>query len=204
MRAHIADMLDDVHTCKVASIVSYNATLQKASCQPLVHNKYVDQDTGEIKTERPPVIDSVPIAFPRLGQWGMTFPVQRGDVVLLVFGDSSLDRWLQRGGEIDPEDDRRHDYNDAIAIPGVFDFAHVPTSAPTDALVIHGPKVRLADADADDKVALHSALVALKGAINSWTPVPNDGGAALKTILTNLFTTGAGWPISASKVFAKP
>jgi len=40
-----------------------------------------------------------------------------------------------------------------------------------------------------DKVA--DALTTLKNAIDGWTPVPNDGGAALKTALTSAL---AGWP----------
>ena len=46
-----------------------------------------------------------------------------------------------------------------------------------------------------------SQLNALKAAIEGWTPVPNDGGAALKTALTALFLT---WPgsVAATKGWA--
>lgn len=40
----------------------------------------------------------------------------------------------------------------------------------------------------------------LKSAIGSWTPVPNDGGAALKVILTALFTS---WPASVASAKIK-
>lgn len=60
---------------------------------------------------------------------------------------------------------------------------------------------------ASDFVALASLVnaqfTALKNAFNAWTPVPNDGGAALKTQLTSLI--GAGWPssVAAAKVKAQ-
>lgn len=45
-------------------------------------------------------------------------------------------------------------------------------------------------------LATHADLEALKTAFDSWTPVPNDGGAALKTILDALIATG--WPAGTS------
>lgn len=41
-------------------------------------------------------------------------------------------------------------------------------------------------------LATHQDLLDLKDAINGWTPVANDGGAALKAALTSLFSDG--WP----------
>ena len=61
-------------------------------------------------------------------------------------------------------------------------------------------------AAATDFVALASLVntqfTALKNAFNAWTPVPNDGGAALKAQLTSLI--GGGWPasVAAGKVKA--
>ncbi|MCA9678840.1 MAG: phage baseplate assembly protein [Myxococcales bacterium] len=44
-------------------------------------------------------------------------------------------------------------------------------------------------------LALLSDLAALKSAIEGWTPAPNDGGAALQTALTALFTS---WPVGTT------
>jgi hypothetical protein len=46
-------------------------------------------------------------------------------------------------------------------------------------------------------------LTALKAAILGWTPVPNDGGAALKTALTLLFTGPPVWPGSVASEVLK-
>jgi hypothetical protein len=45
--------------------------------------------------------------------------VSPGDPCLLIFSDRSLDSWLDRGGEVDPIDLRRHHLSDAVAILGV-------------------------------------------------------------------------------------
>ena len=73
-------------------------------------------------------------------------------------------------------------------------------------LVLDGTTVYLGAESGAQFVALSNLvgaqLDALKTAISGWTPVPNDGGAALKTALTALFAT---WPgsVAATKVKAK-
>jgi hypothetical protein len=44
-------------------------------------------------------------------------------------------------------------------------------------------------------------LADLKSAINGWTPVPNDGGAALKVALTSWLASSSA--VSAVKVKAR-
>ena len=47
-------------------------------------------------------------------------------------------------------------------------------------------------------LATKADLAALKAAITGWTPVPNDGGAALKAALTALFAGPPTWPAGTS------
>lgn len=49
-------------------------------------------------------------------------------------------------------------------------------------------------------LATNAALTALKNAIVNWTPVANDGGAALKVALTALFTGPPVWPAGTTKL----
>jgi hypothetical protein len=49
-------------------------------------------------------------------------PLTRGDYVLLVFCERSIDAWLSIGGIVDPDDYRKFDLSDAVAIPGLFPF----------------------------------------------------------------------------------
>lgn len=50
-------------------------------------------------------------------------------------------------------------------------------------------------------LATKADLDALKSAIQGWTPVPNDGGAALKTALFALFSVP--WPAGTTKLKAE-
>lgn len=76
----------------------------------------------------------------------------------------------------------------------------VTVTASGDARIV-GDAVRLGEVDAANGVAVGPTVdqqfEQLKTALNSWTPVPGDGGAALKAILTTLFTTG-GWPANTT------
>lgn len=112
-----------------ARVESYDAAKHKASVQPLILEGYEGED-GERAVERLPVINDVPVIFPGSGGTRVKFPIAKGDTVFLTFASSSLDRWLVTGGEVDPADERRHDLSDAVAIPGLMDFAHVSDHTP--------------------------------------------------------------------------
>lgn len=202
------DLLTEVSTCKVASVETYDPARQKITAQPLIRTSYLDE-AGERQTERPAAIQNVPVAFFGCGKYRITFPIKRGDLVLLVFSDRSLDKWLQVGGELDPGDDRQHNINDAIALPGVFDFAHVPTDAPTDALCIHADKILLGSSAASTAIGLSTdssvqirdvvdssdfadAIVAYVAAVAGS---PAAAAAAYKVAIDALF---------AAKVFGAP
>jgi len=70
----------------------------------------------------PPLVD-VPIVWPRAGGFALTFPIKKGDEVLIVFASRCIDSWWQNGGVQVPAEIRFHDLSDGFAIPG-------PTSQP--------------------------------------------------------------------------
>lgn len=105
-----------------AKVESYDEATRKASVQPLLLEGYTDA-AGDRVAEALPVITNVPIVFPGSGGARVRWPIARGDTVLLIFSSASLDRWLVRGGMLDPGDDRNHDINDCFAVPGVQTFA---------------------------------------------------------------------------------
>ena len=119
LTALVDSRINGIRVALPASVQSYDPTTQRADVQPLIQDGYYDSTNTRI-VERLPVITDVPIVFPGSGGFRVTFPVAAGDVVLLVFSSSSLDRWLaSSGAEVDPVDDRRHHISDAIAIPGL-------------------------------------------------------------------------------------
>jgi hypothetical protein len=110
-----------------------------------------------------PVVSNIPVIFPGAGGMRVTFPLKRGDTVLLLFADRSLDSWLVGGGEVDPIDDRRHHLTDAVAIPGLKDFGH-PWKGIDDSAVTIGEDgasqhpAALGDAVRDELDALWDAV----------------------------------------------
>lgn len=185
-------------------VETYDATTQSCSVQLLVYDG-VNDETGTRKPEKLPVITSVPVCFPGSGGSSITWPLKAGDTVLVVFASSSIDRWLALGGEVDPIDDRRHHISDAIAIPGLRDFAHALPSTATDpaAMVINSGAIKLGGSAASAAVALNTELAGFWSVLTGWTPVANDGGAALKTAVTAYVAAHSGFPVGSTTTKVK-
>ena len=99
----------DARVAIPARVERFDAASQKADVKPLI--KQVRVSNG-------------PVVFPSAGGFRVSLPVAKGDTVLLVFADGSLDKWKTQGGESDPVDARSHALPDAVAIVGLNDFAH--------------------------------------------------------------------------------
>lgn len=65
-----------------------------------------------------PILVDVPIVLPRAGGYTITFPIQKGDECLVIFGDMCIDGWWSSGGVQNQLEKRRHDLSDGFAILG--------------------------------------------------------------------------------------
>jgi hypothetical protein len=95
-----------------------------------------------------PVINGVPVVCLSGGGFGLEFPVTVGDTCLLIFSDRSIDKWAATGGDVDPEDLRRHHLSDAIAIVGLKHDNNKLSEYDTAAIQLGkqgGPRVRVTD-----------------------------------------------------------
>jgi hypothetical protein len=205
----IATRLADVHTAMPARVESFDAGKQMVNVKPLVKRNLLGDDNTLI-TDDLPVINNVPVAFPSGGGFVLAFPLAQGDTVLLVFSERSIDQWKTKGGEVDDKNTRNHDLSDAFAVPcvralpqklqGVSASKLVLGKDSTPALQIHidGTDIKIGST-ATNYVAManlvQGRLDALATALNGWTPVSQDGGAALKTAL-------AGWVAGSNNVAA--
>lgn len=102
-----------------ARVESYDATKHRCSATPLIMDGDVNEG-GDFVAVALPQLHDIPVAFPGGGGVRMKWPIVKGDEVLLVFSSSSIARFKSLGsrrGPVDPGDDRRHDLNDAYAIP---------------------------------------------------------------------------------------
>jgi hypothetical protein len=87
---------------------------QTVDVQPAIKSKFVGQDPVAL-----PLCLDVPVVFPSGGNHVMTFPLAKGDEVLIVFGDRAMDTWWANGGIQLPSELRFHDLSDGYAIPGI-------------------------------------------------------------------------------------
>ena len=137
LRLAIAEQLGEMHTAIPAVVESYDPAKQTITARPSLKRKYPD---GSV-VERP-LIPNVPVAFPRGGGASMTFPLKKGDSVLLVFSMRSLDVWKSKGGVVDPQDARKFHITDAVAIPGGY-----PESKPEPRASSSNLRIQIGDSE---------------------------------------------------------
>lgn len=216
IRTAIESRLLDMHTSIPAKVVRYDAARCVVDAAPCVRAPETDE-AGVTTYTALPVVTNVPVAFPQGGGFRLTFPIAIGDTVWLSFSEASLDRWMNFGGEVDPEDPRRFALSDAAAFPGVRALAgsDAAVAASEDGCVLEliggGAKLRLKaggtveiGTSGADALALASKVATelntLKTAINGAAVVPGDGGLAFKT---NLILALAAWPASVASARVK-
>jgi hypothetical protein len=188
-------------------VVSYSPSKQTADIKPLLKKDLVFDD-GTEEAEALPILPEVPVVFPRGGGYFLSFPLEAGDNVLLVFCDRSIDSYSQSSGavDIDPIDLRTHDIADAVAIPGFFPNPRALRDPIGRGAVLGkegGTQVRArgdtveittrgAEAAAGGFVALSQKIdllwLALTVALDAWVakqpPPTPDGGVALAAALS--------------------
>ena len=108
-----------LNTCMLCTVENVrDLGEQRIDVKPLVNKQFVDSDVLEY-----PAILSVPLVFPSSSTSAITFPVNKGDVVVVIFSQSSIDVFKSGSHTAhDPVDTRRFDRRDAIAIPCAFAF----------------------------------------------------------------------------------
>ena len=97
-------------------VIEYDAEKNLASIRPLIKAKY----KNELNAHDLPIINNVPVIFPRTQTSHLVFPISPQDTGQILFNQRSLDVWLVAGGNVDPGDSRMFDINDAVFIPGLF------------------------------------------------------------------------------------
>lgn len=205
LSAALEGRLEDVHTASWGSVLAYYPATQRVDVQLVLRRYFTDED-GVTQSERPAPLQSVPVIFPGSGQYSITWPIQPGDTVLVVHGEGPIDQWMQGGRtDVDPGDTRRHSLTDAVAIPGLRPSTKAigPTGTDPASMVVSGPSLKLGDNTATSPVGLNADLASFISIFTNWTPVANDGGAALKAAITAYISAHAGFPVGSTTVKAK-
>ena len=116
IRMGVLRELANLHTALPGRVEAYDPQTRLAKVKPLLRRMY----EGESQAVDLPVISNVPVLHPRTANAQVSLPVAAGDCVLLIFCERSIDRWLELGGTVDPQDAAMHSLNEAIAIPGLY------------------------------------------------------------------------------------
>ncbi len=104
-------------------VISYDANEQKADIKPLIKDLVPTREGKEL-LETLPVIPNVPVIWQRAGGFLLTMPLAKGDKVLLLANDRSIDNWVSGDGrEQNPDDFRTHSLSDCVAYPGFYPFS---------------------------------------------------------------------------------
>jgi hypothetical protein len=104
-----------LHTAIPAIVSKYNPDGPTVEAKPIIPKKFNDGTTLNYK----PIVE-VPVVFPRTNRFHLSFPLEEGDGVLLIFSERSIEAWLKSGKEQDPSNNTKYSLTDAIAIPGLF------------------------------------------------------------------------------------
>jgi len=106
----------NLHTSIPAIVESFDYTKKTISAKIALKRKY----KSENQSKELPILTDIPILYPQTNKSIISFPLEKKDPVLLIFSERSIDAWKTTGGITDPQDTRKHNISDAIAIPGVF------------------------------------------------------------------------------------
>ena len=210
IKASIDYALRSVRVSVPGRVVAVNAS-GTVDVQPSLALVLPVLDAVESEIVEVPVVPDVQVGALRFGAWYVRAPLAVGDKVLLVFADAALERYRASGGDgqVDPGDDRQHHLADAVALPvdvypdaqalPVTDHLVIGKVGGSAAIHVKDGVVELGGETGSDFVALASKVNQqindLRTAMNLWVPVPSDGGAALKTALTD-------WLLDTSNVGA--
>lgn len=198
----VSSFLRDVNVAMPGRVESYDRATQSATIQPLIQRGFIDEEGVRAVRDVPP-INRVPVAFPGGGAYSITWDLAKGDTVLLVFSQRSLDKWKSSGDKVDPLDDRTHDVSDAVAIPGLRSLNNPTAQVASGAMVVGAPAIKLGGIAAVDNVLkgttyrtaedlLIVGLAALATAIAADTIVAPATKAAGGTLGTAITTFQAG------------
>jgi hypothetical protein len=151
IRHAIDETVADLRVAMPARVERVDLSKGLLDAKPLVKDRVEIPGKKGTQVISIPVVTNVPVIWPGAGGMRVTFPIAVGDMVLLVFSDRSLDVWLAQGGEVDPQDARKHALSDAVAIPGLRDFGHPWSGAADDGMTLgadDGMQLKITPSDA--------------------------------------------------------
>lgn len=107
-----------IWTAMPAIVQRFDSERMVADVQPTITGIRRQID-GTFSEMRMPLLGDCPVVFPGGGGVTLTFPINPGDEVLVVFASRCIDAWWQLGGIQGQAEIRMHDLSDGFVIPQV-------------------------------------------------------------------------------------
>ena len=187
-----------------AVVVEYDPVEQCITAQPVMRGLL---GTGNrVEHDIPPLL-CVPVIWPGGGPCAHTFPLAKGDAVMIHFSDRFAEDWLLTGKiNLPLKNPRRFDINDAFASPRIRPFSNPLKSASATDMVLGeddgeaplqlrlkpGESYMLSDGTSEMGVEADGTLVMQRG--STKVELGTDGGVVMESGGVTLGVDGDGVP----------
>ena len=188
----IRSRLLDVHTALPGKIVKYDKATQLADVQLMIKRALLN-DKNAVVNEDLPILPDIPVAFPRGGDFFVSFPLAAGDHVMVIFQESSIDAWQSQGPTslpVSPGDSRRHSLTGGVAIPCMYPNTDVLTDANSNDMVVGR------DGGAQIHIRTNGKIRAESGGVLDWVAQAGKVLTELAAIVSDHNTHTHSDPVS--------
>lgn len=172
----------EIWTALPGIVQSYDPAKMTAEVQPAIQARVMQRD-GTWQNVNLPLLVDCPVMFPGGGGFALTFPLAKGDEVLVVFGRNCIDAWWQQGGVQPQAELRMHDLSDGFALPRIWSQPNKPNPVPA------ADKVQLRNVDGTVLFEVGAAGIVFKGPVTFDDSVNLD--TANLTVGGDLTVTGS-------------
>lgn len=192
----IRQKLVDTRTACPAIVEKYDHNKQRLRVRLSINRGYQQYKFDDI------ILEDVPAVFSRHGNAGLSYPIKKGDQVLLLFNDRDLSQWKKSGSGFCPTSNELHPLSGAVAIAGLYPNDK-PFKQKKEATELVGKQMFIGDVDAPlislttvpgtipvDLVSILNYVVELIGTIGTSlgvTSITNDA-TNIKLALAQLKT----------------
>ena len=189
LRAVFRDDLANLNTMLIAKVVAVDMTNMRVDVKPVAMRPIMRRNNVDTSYTSLPLLRDIPLAFPRSGAAQIVHKVQVGDIVEVRLCQHSLDEILTSDDydEVATQDLRRHDLQDAVAVPISFDAAPGTTNGSDYEIV--ASDVRIGNPASAKQLVTSDLLTTLNAVIaNINTSIAAQTGTPIVTAVPTLLT----------------
>lgn len=125
----IQNELLDVHVSLPGTVQSYDESTKTATIE-LNIAKLLEDPVGAMISEELPVLQNVPVVFPRTKKAYCYMPIEPGDTGDVIFSETSIGQWRSLGKNCISEEFDRHTLSGGKFYPGLVDDATAEAFTP--------------------------------------------------------------------------